>query len=231
MKTIGIIGGIGPESTVEYYRAIVAAYAERTPDGSYPSVIINSIDLKKLLTFVTANEPVRLAEYLADEIQRLVKAGAQCGLVAANTPHMVFDEIQARSPIPLISIVQATCEVAKALALKKVGLFGARFTMQGQFFPDVFAKAGIGIVVPDENEQSFIHRIYFEELVKGVVLPETRERLLEIVGRLKERDGIQGLILGGTELSLILRESEARGIPVLDTTRIHARAIVEEALS
>jgi aspartate racemase len=231
MKTIGIIGGIGPESTVEYYRAIVAFHAERNPDGSFPLVIINSINLKHLLSLVAANEPAHLIAYLVGEIQKLSKAGAQCGLIAANTPHMVFDEVQQRSPVPLISIVQATCDAVVALGLTKLALFGARFTMQGQFYPEVFSKKGIGIAVPNEAEQAFIHRIYFEELVKGLVLPETRERLLEIVEAMKKRDGIQGLILGGTELSLILREPTARGIPVLDTTKIHARAIVIEALS
>jgi aspartate racemase len=231
MKTIGIVGGIGPESTVEYYRAIVALHAEQNPDGSFPLIIINSIDLKHLLSLVAASEPAHLIEYLVGEIQKLAKAGAQCGLVAANTPHMVFDEIQRESPIPLISIVRVTRDVAEALGLTKLALFGARFTMQGRFYSDVFSKKGIGIVVPNEDEQAFIHRIYFEELVKGKVLRETRERLLEIVDAMKERDGVQGLILGGTELSLILREATVRGVPVLDTTRIHAKAIVAEALS
>jgi aspartate racemase len=103
--------------------------------------------------------------------------------------------------------------------------------MQGRFYPDVFSKEGIALSVPDENDQAFIHHIYFHELVKGTVLPETRERLFTIVDRLKEREGIQGLILGGTELSLILREATVQGVPVLDTTKIHAKAIVAEALS
>jgi aspartate racemase len=230
MKTIGIIGGIGPESTIEYYRLIIAAYSERVPDGTYPSIIINSIDLKKLIDMVAANERAKMAEFLVDEIHRLARAGAECGLVAANTPHIVFDEVRRQSPIPLISIVEAACEHAKALGFRKLGLFGTRSTMQGRFYPDVFSKEGIALVVPDENEQAFIHHIYFSELVKGTVLPETRERLLTIVDRLKQSDEIQGLILGGTELSLILRDPTARDIPVLDTTKIHARGIVTEAL-
>jgi aspartate racemase len=231
MKRIGIIGGLGPESTIEYYRLIIASYAERRPDGSYPSIIINSIDLQKLRDMVEANERARMTEFLVSEIQRLARAGAECGLVAANTPHIVFDEVRRQSPIPLISIVEATCEAAKALGLKKLGLFGTRFTMQGRFYPDVFSKEGIVLAVPEEHDQAFMHDRYFGELVKGIVLPETRERLLTIVDRLKGRDGIQGLILGGTELSLILRDPTVRGIPVLDTTRIHAKAIVAEALS
>ncbi len=231
MKTIGIIGGIGPESTIEYYRSIMAAYAERVPDGSYPSVIINSIDLKKLLELFGANELAKMTEFLGNEVQRLVRAGAECGLIAANSPHVVFEEVSRLSPIPLISIVEATCEAAKVLGLKKLGLFGARFTMQGRFYSDVFSREGIVLVVPDAHDQVYIHHIYFHELVKGTVLPETRERLLMIVDRLKEREGVEGLILGGTELSLILRDATVRDIPVLDTTRIHAKAIIVEAFS
>ena len=231
MKTIGFIGGIGPEATIEYYRLIIAAYVERIPDGSYPSIIINSIDLKKLRGMAEANERARMAEFLVSEIQRLARAGAECGLLAANTPHMVFDEIRLQSPIPLVSIVEATCDAAKTLELKKLGLLGTRFTMQERFYPDVFSRAGIVLAVPDGTDQDYIHQIYFDELVKGIVLPETRQRLFAIVDRLKDREGIQGLILGGTELPLILRDATVRVIPVLDTTEIHAKAIVEEAFS
>jgi aspartate racemase len=229
VKTIGIIGGIGPESTIEYYRSIVASYGERMRDGSYPSIIINSIDLKKVLDLVSANELAELTQYLVNEIQRLARAGAECGLVAANTPHIVFHEVRRRSPIQLISIVEATCEAAKTLGLKKLGLFGARFTMQGRFYPDVFAKEGIALALPDERDQAYIHHIYLNELVKGIIRPETREQLLTIADRLKESHGIQALILGGTELSLILREPTVRDIPVLDTTKTHAKAIVAES--
>jgi len=231
MKTIGIVGGIGPESTIEYYRSIVNAYQKRVSDGSYPALIINSIDLKKVIDLVSANELGRLTEFLLNEIRRLAQAGAECGLVAANTPHIVFDEVCRQSPIPLISIVVAARDEAKVLKLKKLGLFGARYTMQGRFYPDVFAREGIAIAVPDEEDQAFIHHIYFNELVQGTVLPQTRERLFAIVDRLKEREGIQGLILGGTELSIILRDATVGDIPVLDTTRIHADAIVAKALS
>jgi aspartate racemase len=143
----------------------------------------------------------------------------------------VFEDVRRQSPIPLISIVEATCEAAKVLGLRKLGLFGARYTMQGRFYADVFSRDGIVIAIPDEADQAFIHHLYFHELVKGTVLPETRERLLAVVDRLKEREGIQGLILGGTELSLILRDPAIRDIPVLDTTKIHAMAIVAKAFS
>jgi aspartate racemase len=231
MKTVGIIGGIAPESTVAYYRLIVAAYREQKPDGSYPSIVINSIDMTKMLDFVGANELEKLIEYLLDEVRKLARAGADFGLLASNTPHIVFEEVRRRSPIPLISIVEVTCQAAKDLGLQKLGLFGTRFTMGGHFYPDVFSRAGITLVAPDENDQTYIHDKYMGELVKAIFLPKTRDGLLAIIDRLKERDNIQGLVLGGTELPLILRESTASGIPVLDATQIHVRAVVAELLA
>jgi aspartate racemase len=231
MKTIGMIGGIGPESTIEYYRLIIASYVERITDGSYPAMIINSIDLQKLRNMAEANQRAEMTEYLVSEIQKLARAGADFGFLAANTPHMVFDEVRDQSPIPLVSIVEATYEAAKAMGLQKLGLFGTRMTMQGRFYPDVFSREGITLAVPDEHDQAYIHHMYFNELVKGTVLLETRQRLMKIVDRLKEREDIQGLILGGTELSLIFRDATVCDIPVLDTTKIHAKAIVEEALA
>jgi len=231
MKTLGVIGGIGPESTIEYYRSLIAVYREQKPDGSYPSIILNSIDLKKLMALIAANELTETIEYLGEEIEKLARAGAGCGLVAANTPHIVFDELGRQSSIPLISIVEATCQEAKALGLKKLGLFGTRFTMQGRFYPDIFSREGLTLSIPTQDDQDYIHEKYFSELVHGIFLPETCEHLLAIVDRLKASAGIQGLILGGTELPLILRQTSYEGIPFLDTTQIHVKAAVRYLLS
>lgn len=230
MKTLGIIGGIGPESTIDYYRSLIHAWREQTKDGSSPSVIVNSIDLKKMLDLIAANELSEVTDYLAGEVQRLARAGAAVGLLAANTPHIVFDELQRRSSVPLISIVAATREAAEELGLRRLGLFGIRLTMQGRFYPDVFSKAGIALVVPDENEQAYIQDKYMNELVKGAFLPETRERLLAIVDRLAKQEQVQGLILAGTELPLILRGASC-SIPFLDTTQIHVKAALRRLLS
>ena len=231
MKTIGIVGGTGPESTIDYYRLIIASYRERVPDGSYPAIIINSIDLKKALDLLAADELAQLARFLVDEVHRLARAGAEVGLLAANTPHLVFDEVARQSPIPLVSIVEATCAAAQALGLKRLGLFGTRFTMQGRFYPDVFSREGITLVTPEPDEQAYIHEKYMGELVPGIFLDETRARLMAIAERMKERDAIQGLVLAGTELPLILREATVGCIPFLDTARIHVKAILEQALS
>lgn len=231
MKILGMIGGVGPESTVDYYQRIIALYRERNPDGSYPLLIINSVDLTKGRALIDANDRSGLTKYLVEEIQKLVKAGADFGLIAANTPHIVFNEVARESPIPLISIVEATCAAAKARGLKRLGLFGTRYTMQAKFFPDVFSKEGIDLIVPEPADQDYIHAKYFDELVLGKFLPETREQLLAIVDRLKAKIDIDGVILAGTELPLILRDAAHNGIPLLDTTKIHVEAAVTEMLS
>jgi len=225
VKTLGVIGGIGPESTIEYYRLLLQAYRARVPDGSNPPILINSVNMKYLVTLFETDELAKVTEYLVGEIQKLAAGGAQCGLLSANTPHVVFDEVSRRSPIPLVSIVEATCDAAKESGLKKLGLFGTRFTMQGQFYPDVFSREDIGLVIPKPDEQAYIHDKYMNELVKGIVSPATRAALLAIVDRLKEERHIDGLILGGTELTLILADVTDRGIPFLDTTRIHVESV------
>jgi len=231
MKTVGIIGGTGPESTIEYYRQIIAAYRERQTNGSYPSIIINSANLTSLLAWVEANELDAFTDYLVNEIEKLARAGANFGALTANTPHIVFDELRRRSSIPLLSIVEAACDETRTLGLKRVALLGTRFTMQGQFFPEVFAKSGISIVTPHADEQSYIHEKYIRELLNNMFLPETRDSLLAIVDRMKASDGIDAVILGGTELPLLLRDPQQNGIPFLDTTRIHVNRIVAELVS
>lgn len=231
MKTVGILGGIGPESTIAYYRSIIASYRERSGDRGYPSIVINSIDVDKMLGLIGANRVAEVEEYLAGELQRLVDAGADFAVLAANTPHIVFGALSQRTPVPLISIVDVTCEAARALGLKRVGLFGTRFTMQAGFYSEAFGRAGIGIVPPSLEAQAYIHDKYMGELIGGRFLPETREGLLAIVEQMKAREGIDGVILGGTELPLILREAEHAGVQFLDTTKLHVEAIVSRLLS
>ena len=231
MKTIGIIGGIAPASTIEYYRLIIAAYSEQKRDGSYPPIIINSIDMTKMLGLIGEQKLAEVTEYLLGEIIKLSKAGADIGLFASNTPHIVFEEIQRQSPIPLISIVESTCKAAQTLGLKKVGLFGTRFTMQAPFYPEVFSRQGISVVTPDLADQEYIHNIYMSELINGVYRDETCERLLAIVDRMIDKQDIRGLILGGTELPFILRDPQGRRIHFLDTTRVHAEQVVAGMLS
>jgi aspartate racemase len=229
MRTAGIIGGLGPESTIDYYRSIIARYRARKPDGGYPQVIINSLDVDKGIAMIDAGRLDELADYLAAGLEPLIRAGADFGLMAANTPHLVFDELQRQSAIPLLSIVRATADRAKALGLKNVGLFGTGFTMRASFYPEEFQRAGIALVRPTESEREFIHKKYLGELLNNQFLPETRTEILRIAQRMKAEDGVEAVVLAGTELPLLLRESSAE-IEFLDTTVIHVEAVVDELL-
>ena len=197
MKTAGMIGGLGPESTIDYYRSILARYRARKPDGGYPHIIINSLDVDKGIAMLDAGRLDDLADYLASGVEALVRAGADFGFIAANTPHLVFDDLQRRSAIPLLSIVRATADRAKALGLKKVGLFGTGFTMRASFYPEEFQRAGIALVTPTESERDFIHKKYIGELLKNQFLPQSREEIMNIAHRLEAEEGIEALVAGG----------------------------------
>jgi aspartate racemase len=230
MKIPGIIGGIAPESTIQYYRLMIAEYRRRISDGSYPSILLNSIDMKRMLDRIGANDLPGTAAYLAGEVRKLANAGADFALFASNTPHIVFDEVRKQVSIPMLSIVEAAGDAARALGMKRAGLFGTRFTMQARFYPDVFSRQGIHVTTPNPQEQDYIHGKYMGELVAGVFLPETRERMQSIAARMRDEERIDGLVLGGTELPLLLTDSADAGIPFLDTTKIHAEAAVKEML-
>ena len=229
MRIAGMIGGLGPESTIDYYRSILAHYRARRPQGGSPHILINSLDVEKGIAMIDAGRIDALADYLAAGLEPLVRGGADFAFMAANTPHLVFHELQRRSPIPLLSIVRATVDRAASLGLKKVGLFGTGFTMGASFYPEEFQRAGIAIAIPTEAERELIHRTYIGELLKNLFLPESRETILGIAHRMKTEDGVEAIVLAGTELPLLLRESSA-DIDWLDTTVIHVEAVVEELL-
>jgi aspartate racemase len=231
MKTLGIVGGIGPESTIEYYRFILDGYRARVPDGSAPHLIIDSIDVNRGIAMLDANDLDGLTNYISDSVERLMRAGAKIALIAANTPHLVFDEVQRRTTISMLSIVKATCDHARGLGLKRLGLLGTGFTMRARFYPDAFAQARLELVTPAESERAFIHEKYIHELLKNKFLPETRTAILAIIDRMRNDEHIEAVILAGTELPLLLRGAEPEGVSFLDTTLIHVRAAVDAILA
>jgi aspartate racemase len=225
-----MIGGLGPESTIDYYRSILARYRACKPDAGYPHVLINSLDVDKGIAMLDAGRLDELADYLSAGVEVLARAGADFGFIAANTPHLVFDEVQRRSSISLLSIVRATADHAKTLGLKKVGLFGTGFTMRASFYPEEFQRAGIELVRPQDSEQDSIHKKYIGELLKNQFLPESRTEILRIARRMKAEDRVEAVVLAGTELPLLLRDSGATDIEFLDTTVIHVEAVVDKLL-
>ena len=225
MATLGIVGGLGPESTIDYYRRILEEWKRESPSSS-PSIIIDSLDVDRGLRLVEHDRPA-LIEYLAASLGRLAAAGADFAAMAANTPHVVFDDMVARSPIPIVSIVEACAEDAARRDLHRLALLGTRFTMEGAFYPAVFARRGIAIVAPNDEERRWIHDRYVGQLLKGDFRDETRDGVISVVGRLRQEQNIDGVILGGTELTLLLSAPVVGDLPALDTTALHVAAIVK----
>jgi aspartate racemase len=224
MATVGIVGGLGPESTIDYYRRILEVWEQDDPSTA-PSIVIDSLDVRRALRLVETDRPA-LTEYLVSSLRRLAAAGADFGAMTANTPHIVFDEIAARSPIPLVSIVEVCAEEARRHGLDRLLLLGTRFTMESPFYPDVCARYGIDIVLPNAWERSWVHKRYIGELLNGDFRDDTRQQFISLVGRLKNDEDIDGVILGGTELPLLLSAPDIAGLPTLDTTALHVAAIV-----
>lgn len=229
VKKIGIIGGLGPEATVDYYKRIVEFFHEHNQSLSTPEIIIYSVDIAHLFKLVTEQRWDRLAQWLAEKVSALKNAGADFAVISANTPHIVFDQIQAQSPLPLISIVEATLESARAAGLKRLGLLGTKFTMQSNFFGDRFAKDGITVVVPNDCEQQYIHEKLVSKIELGIFTEATRRQLLSIITNMRNREKVDAVILGCTELPLTLNEG-ASEVPFLNTTALHVAAICQQCM-
>jgi len=226
MSKVGIIGGIGPASTLEYYREIVEGYRRATGARNYPKIEVNSVDMTEMLSFIEAGDYEGLVGFLLSAVRELARAGADFGAIASNTPHVVFDRVQALSPIPLISIVESTCASAVSLGLRKLLLIGTWSTMAGRFYQDTLAAAGIEAFVPSEEGRRLVHGTIFPDLEEGIVLPEKKKVLTALCGKLIDEARADGIILGCTELPLMLG-AEDFDVAVLDTTRIHIDRIVE----
>ena len=229
-KTIGMIGGIAPASTVDYYNRLISRFQERTGQREYPSIIINSINMTHMIELITNDQLDELIDFLSEEIFVLEKAGAKVIFMASNTPHLVFEPLAQRVKAKMVSIVDSTIAYAQAKGHSRLGLFGTISTMEGDFFQDGFEASGMEIITPMPDERKYIHKIYMEELVRGRFLPETKSRLLSIANRMYNEGQIDSLILGGTELPFILKSSDMEDIEMLNTTKIHVEQILDAAL-
>lgn len=224
MATVGIVGGLGPESTIDYYRRILESWQQGDP-ASAPSIVIDSLDVQRAIRLVETDRAA-LAEYLLGSLRRLAGAGVDFAAMTANTPHIVFDDLAARSPVPLVSIVEVCANEARRLGLRRLGLLGTRFTMEAPFYADVCARDGITVVAPGPEDRAWLHERYIGELLKGIFRADTRLGVVSLVERLQEAQRIDGVILGGTELPLLLETTAIGAIPLLDTTALHVAAIV-----
>jgi aspartate racemase len=226
-RVLGIVGGTGPESTIDYYRSLIATWRRRRPDGSYPRVIINSIEAGRVFENLAAADFGAVGRDLGPAIAALAAAGCQRALLASNASHLAFELIDPPPRIPLIHIVDAARDAAVSAGFRRLGLIGTRFVMESDLYPARLAPSGLEVILPPAEERELVHGIYFGELVAGVIRDESRDALSAVVAAMRERDQIDAVILGGTELALILTEPTAGGAPVLNTAQIHVDAAVD----
>ena len=226
MQKIGIIGGLGPESTLEYYRGIISAFNQLSWDYNYPEIIIYSMNLRPVLGMFDTEDWDGLESLLLEALDGLKRAGADFGAIASNTPHILWERIKSASPVPLVSIVETVCREARRKDLKRPCLLGTSLTMRSDYYHRRLRRDGIEAVSPGPQEQALIQHYLDTEIEKGILKDETRAELLAVVERMRTEDGIDSVILGCTELPFIMTESDY-GVPFLNTTSLHVDAIVE----
>ncbi|MBN8880827.1 MAG: amino acid racemase, partial [Salana multivorans] len=226
MRKLGMIGGTGPESTIAYYRAVIGGVQEVAGAERLPELVIESLSVFRVLELCARREYDELTAYLAAAVVRLAGAGAQVGTLTALTPHLVFDRLQAASPIPLVSAVEATRDAALARGARRLALLGTEPTMTQDFFARPLREAGLAVVTPAPDEIAYIQEKIVRELEHGVVLDETRDGFAAIIRRLREDAGAEHVVLGCTELPLLLDDTTSR-LPCLVPVEAHTRALVE----
>lgn len=228
-RTIGIIGGMSWESTQTYYQLINQGVKRELGGLHSADLLIHSLDFAPIEALQSQNDWEAMAEILVESGLRLKRAGAQGLLIATNTMHKVAHKVQAATDLPLIHIAEATAKAIQEKGLTKVALLGTNFTMTEDFYKQRLVEAGLSVIVPDATNRDDVHRIIYEELCQGKFTETARQRYVEIIEQLAEQ-GAQGVILGCTEIGLLIKQSDSP-IPVFDTTAIHAKAAVEFLLT
>ncbi|MCX6049976.1 MAG: amino acid racemase [Chloroflexi bacterium] len=228
-KRIGILGGISHESTLAYYELIVRKYFAHSENAYYPEIVIFSLDFQKFTDFEDSGDRAGYIAYILEGVQALIAAGADFILMAANSPHAVYEEVTAQVNIPFLSIVEVTLAAALRVGMQKLLLLGIKFTMQATFYQTAFANANLTLITPLETEQDEINRIIFAELAIGNFTEASKQWLLRLIDQYAIREQIDGVILGCTELPLLLQAGDS-DLPLLNTLDLHAEAALNYAL-
>lgn len=229
MKKIGLLGGMSWESSLEYYR-IINEEVKRKLGGTHSAkCVLNSLDFGEIEGLQHQNEWDRLAELMVIEVNNLKNAGSDFIVICTNTMHIMATEIEERTGLHVLHIADTTGDVIKKAGLDTIGLLGTRFTMEGNFYKKRLKdNYGVNTITPDENDRKIIHQVIYQELVKGELNEESRLQYLEIIDKLRKK-GAQGVILGCTEIPLLIKQDRS-SLTIFDTTTIHAKAAVEFAL-
>ena len=230
MRLVGVIGGMSWESTAEYYRLFNTEVARRLGGLHSADLLVRSVDFAEIEALQVAGDWERAGKVLGDAAAALEAGGAELLVLATNTMHKVSDAIQARTEVPLLHLGDTTAAAVGAAGVPRVGLLGTAFTMEQDFYVDRLRSHGLEVMTPDAEDRALVHRVIYDELCRGVVSDGSREAYLEVIGRLVGR-GCEGVILGCTEIELLLPMDEAHGVPLFPTTRLHVAAAVDAALS
>lgn len=229
MKKIGLVGGTGPESTLMYYKELNSRIDAATGGAEMPDIAIESVNFRKAWGMVSAGKNEDLSNYLSEKVTCLKKSGAEIISLTAGTMHIVFNEIKAQTDVDLVSIPKAVADEAAARGIKKVGLLGTIFTMEKDYMKEDLRAAGIEVIIPEKTERNLIANRILEELELGMVKESTLAEFTKIINRMKDEDDIEGVILGCTELPLLLNEGNCP-VPCLDAVEIHLKKLIELAM-
>jgi aspartate racemase len=227
-KKIGILGGMSPESTVATYEYLTRTYTERFGDYGYPEILIYSVSFQPYVDWPNEGRWDLVAQGLGRAARMLEAAGADFIIIATNTMHLVFDEVQSSVSVPMLSLLDAVGEAIEARGMETVGLLGTRFTMEQAFYQDALAHKGVTVLVPDADDRRYVNAVIYDELVAGQIRDESRRGFVRVIREL-ETHGAEGVILGCTEIPLLVSEQDV-GMPLFDTTVIHAEAALNYAL-
>lgn len=228
MRKIGLVGGTGPESTLMYYKELNSKIDEATGGRTMPELSIESVNFRKAWEMVSSQQYEELAEYLSEEVNHLVKSGAEIIALTAATMHIVIDEIERKTNVFLVSIPKAICNEVLKRGYKKVGLLGTIFTMEKDFMKKDLLQAGIEVIVPAKADRELVAKRIYEELEVGIVKESTLQEFNEIIGKMQKVHGIEAVVLGCTELPLILNNGNCL-LPCLDSVEIHIERLIELA--
>ncbi|WP_019144810.1 aspartate/glutamate racemase family protein [Aeromicrobium massiliense] len=229
MRTIGMLGGMSWESTAEYYRLANTLVRERLGGVHSARVVLDSLDFADVELLQSEGRWDDAGRLLAERARAVVAAGAELVVLCTNTMHLVIDRVEQAVDVPVLHIADATAARVRAAGLDHVGLLGTAFTMEQDFYRGRMAGHGLDVLVPDTDDRALVHRVIYEELVRGVVSESSRAEYRAVIERLVER-GAQGVVLGCTEVELLVSESDSP-VPVFPTTRIHVEAAVDRALA
>jgi len=226
-KTIGIIGGLSPESTILYYQYITRRYYEQFHNYDYPKIVIYSVNFQQYINWAYQGQWQDVIADLTNVLIKLHSVGTDFAIIACNTVHVIFDQLQQHSPIPLLSIVDATAEVVQAQKIQEVGLLGTQFTMEHPFYRRRLARYGISTITPEPSQREYLDTLILTELSHGIINPVTRKKVLKIIDSLIN-EGATGIVLGCTEIPLLIHHLDY--ISLFDTASIHAEKALQYAL-